>query len=89
MPTYAPFDWVVFYVKAVTNGNKIAYKKIQVKVTLCGSEELESNFPYYYNITLPYQSGLWKSPVLGANFLAELFESDVSYEACPIDTFQL
>ena len=76
-----------FYVKAVTNGNKVAYKKIKVTITECGSEVLTSNYPYYWNITVPFQSGLFKTHIFDRKFLATLFSSTVSYEKCPITSF--
>lgn len=58
IPTHRALNATSFYVKAVTPGNKIAYQKVTVTITECGSEVLTSNFPLYWNITTPYQSGL-------------------------------
>ena len=87
IPTAVAMPEVSFYVKAVTPGNKIAYQKMSVEITPCGTEVLTSNYPSYWNITAPYQSGLTRTPVLDRNFLATLFTSTVSYTECPIKWF--
>jgi len=79
LPTSRRLDEIAFYVRAVTNGNKVAYKQIKVQITECGSEVLTSKFPYYWNITVPYKSGLYKTEVLSNKFLETMFSSTVSY----------
>ena len=78
-PTSKMLEEFAFYVRAVTNGNKVAYKQIKVHVTECGSEVLTSNYPYYWNITVPFKSGLYKTEVLSSKFLETMFSSTVSY----------
>jgi len=89
MPTYSAMSTVSFYVRAVTNGNKVAYRQISVRITECGSEVVTSNFPYYWNITVPFSSGLYKTRVIDKHALAELFSSTVSLATCPLGDVQL
>ena len=61
IPTHSEMSQVSFYVRAITKGNQVAYKQIKVNITSCGSEIVTSNYPYYWNITVPYGSGLYKT----------------------------